>query len=134
MLEKLTGKQEQIISDLLGKLVIHSVRDGALNASMRIAKLETQNPIKKEQYTALEGLSVSQQEAVCDLLSETITDVIYRFLEMIGQNDDFLKLVVKYDGKEYDYAKISEVMGSEIACYEDEGWIQKFSDIGRFVL
>lgn len=120
--------------DLLGKLVIHNVRDGALKTSMKIATLETKNPLKKKQYAALEGLTVPQQEAICDLLSETITDVIYRFMEMIEQNEDFIKLLVKYNDKEYDYAKISEVMGSEIVCYEDEGWIQKFSDIGRFVL
>lgn len=119
---------------MLGKLVIQNVRDGALKASMRIATFETKNALKRDQYSALEGLSVPQQQAVCDLLSETITDVIYRFMETIGQNEDVLKLMVQYDGKEYDYAQISEAMGSEIACYEDEGWIQKFSDIGRFVL
>jgi len=52
-LGKLTTEQEKIIMDLLGKLVIHNVRDGALKTSMRIVTLETKNfehieAIKKE--------------------------------------------------------------------------------------
>ena len=35
--------------------------------------------------------------------------------------------------KVQDMVEISEKMGSEIACYEDTGWIQRFSKVGRFV-
>ena len=125
---------KQELLDSFGKLVIEEVRDGALRVSMDIAKHKTINPIKLKQYNALSGLSEKQQEAVCDLLSETVTDTIYRFLEMIEENTDKIKLFIKKGEDEYDIVLISEKMGSEIACYEDNGWIQKFSQIGRFVL
>jgi hypothetical protein len=100
---------------------------------MRIAKCETVNPGKLEQYKVLSGLTEDQQEAVCDLLSETITDTIYRFLEMFEEYEDDIKLIVKKDGQEYDLVEVSEKMGSEIAAEDEDGWIQKFSKIGRFV-
>ena len=39
----------------------------------------------------------------------------------------------KENKQEYDLMETSEKMGSEIACYENNGWIQKFSKIGRLV-
>lgn len=53
---------------------------------------------------------------------------------MFEANAGNLELIIKKDGKEYNMATISEKMGSEIACYEDDGWIQRFSKVGRFVL
>ncbi len=71
---------------------------------------------------------------MCDLLSATITDTIYRFLELFEDYNDIIRLNILYNGKEYDMTKISEKMGSEIASYEDDGWIQRFSKVGRFIL
>jgi len=133
-MNNLTKEQKQTILDSFGKLVIEEVRDGALRVSMDIANQKTVNPIKLKQYNVLLNLSAEQQEAICDLLSETITDTIYRFLEMFEENTGKIKLNITKDGEEYDIVKISEKMGSEIACYDDTGWIQKFSKIGRFVL
>lgn len=133
-MKSLNTQQKQEILDLFGKLVIENVRDGALDVSMQITKQTIINPIKAKQYSVLSNLSNEQQEAICDLLSETVTDTIYRFLEMIEENENNMKLIIVKDGEEYDMTKISEKMGSEIACYEENGWIQKYSKIGRFVL
>lgn len=120
--------------DLIGKLIIENVRDRALDISMGIVNQTTINPVDLNYYSVLSELEVEEKEKVCDLLSATITDTIYRFLEMFEEYDELLKLCIKYNGNEYDMTKISEKMGSEIASYEDDGWIQKFSKIGRFVL
>ncbi len=101
---------------------------------MDIVKKKTSNPIKIKQYKELEGLTPLQQEAVCDLLSETVTDTIYRFMEMFDHHSSNMKITVKYEENDYDLLQLSEVMGSEIACFDEDGWIQKFSKIGRFVL
>ena len=133
-MSNLSNEQKEIILDCFGKLVIQNVRDRVLKLSMGIAKQSTINPVKLKQYSCLSGLTDQQQEAVCDLLSETITNVIYLFLEMFEENDDYLSLIIKDGEKSYNMIDISEKMGSEIACYEENGWIQKFSTIGRFVL
>ena len=133
-MNNLSIREKQEVLDYLGKLVIKEVRDRSLRMAMDIAKYRTANTGKREQYKALSNLSLDQQEAVCDLLSETITDTIYLFLEMFEENANNIKFLVKKDEQEYDLVEISEKLGSEIACYEDSGWIQKFSKIGRFVL
>lgn len=133
-MNNLSKEYKQNLLDFLGEMVIEDVRDRALRISMNIAKYKTVNPIKLKQYEIFSRLSEEQQDVICDLLSETITDVIYRFLEMFEENTDKMKLLIKKDGQEYDMVEISEKMGSEIACYEDNGWIQKFSKIGRFIL
>ena len=133
-MNNLSIREKQEILDYLGKLVINDVRDRSLRIAMDIAKYRTVNTGKLEQYKALSNLSLDQQEAVCDLLSRTITDTIYLFLEMFEENADNIKFLVRKDEQEYNLVEISEKMGSEIACYEDSGWIQKFSKIGRFVL
>jgi cell division protein FtsI/penicillin-binding protein 2 len=133
-MDNLTYEQRQDILDSFGKVIIKDVRDSVLEISMAIARQTTINPNDKKKYSILSSLSSEQQEAVCDLLSETITCTIYEFLEAIEQNDEKARLLISKDGVEYDMAKISEKMGSEIACYDDDGWIQKFSKIGRFVL
>jgi len=66
-----------------GKMVIQNVRDRALKISMNIVKQKTSNPIKIKQYEAISNLTNDQQEAICDLLSETVTDVIYRFFRNV---------------------------------------------------
>ena len=133
-MDNLTKEQKQAILNSFGKSVIKEVRDGALKVSMDIVQQNTVNPIKQKQYSVLSTLTNEQQEAICDLLSETITDTIYRFLEMFEENANEMKIHLEFDGKKYDMTQISEKMGSEIACFGDDGWIQKFSKIGRFVL
>ena len=130
----LSRGQKQEILDLFGECLIENVRDGALRYSMDIAKLQTINPIKLKQYSVFSSLSEEQQDAICDLLSETITHTIYRFLEMFEDHSSKMKIIIINNQIEYNMAAISEKMGSEIACYEDDGWIQKFSELGRFIL
>lgn len=133
-MDHLTKKQKQTILDSFGKLVIEEVMDGALRISMDIVKQKTMNPVKLRQYDVLSNLTNEEQEAVCDLLSETITDTVYRFLELFEENSDKMTLNIKKGEETYDIIDLSEKMGSEIACYGETGWIQKFSNIGRFVL
>ena len=133
-MNSLTKEQKQEMLDSLGRIVIEVVRDSPLRISMDIVTGATINPLKQKQYKALSDLSEPQMESVCDLLSETITAVIYNIMEIFEENRKIIRFVVIKDNLEYDMLDISEKMGSEIACYEDEGWIQKFSSIGRFVL
>lgn len=120
--------------DSVGKIIIENVRDGALNISMGIVNQTTPNQVDLKKYSVLSELETDEREKVCDLLSATITDTIYRFLELFEDYNDIIRLNILYNGKEYDMTKISEKMGSEIASYEDDGWIQRFSKVGRFVL
>lgn len=129
----LTHEQRQEILDFFGSILINHVRDTSLSVAMKIATEKTVNSIKLKQYKALQGLSDEQQESVCDLLSETITDTIYNFLDMFEANEDKMKLLIFKDGTEYDLNKISEKMGGEIVFADEDGWIQKFSKIGRYV-
>ena len=133
-MDELTKEQKQEILDSLGQTVIRVVRDSPLRISMDIATGVIINPVKRKQYEALSNLSEPQKESVCDLLSETITDVIFNFMGIFEENRDKMKFIIIKDGQEYNMLDISEKMGSEIACYEDEGWIKRFSSIGRFVL
>jgi len=133
-MDELSREQKRETMDYFGEFLIREVRDRALKVSMDIASGTTVNPIKLEQYKTILSLSNDQKNAVCDLLSETITDTIYLFLEMIEENNDKMQISIIKDNKIYNMVEISEKMGSEIACYEDDGWIQKFSRIGRFVL
>ena len=132
-MKELTKEEKQEILDCLGR-IIKNVRDSSLKLSMAFASGASVNPVKQEQYKILATLSEPQRESVNDLLSESITEVIYNFMEMFEENSDKMKFVLIKDNQEYDMLDISEKMGSEIACYEDEGWIQRFSSIGRFVM
>jgi len=133
-MDKLRIEQKREVLDYFGEYVVREVRDRALKVSMDIASGTTVNPVKREQYMAISSLSNVQKNNVCDLLSETITDTIYLFLEMVEENHDKMQIYITKDSQKYDMLEISEKMGSEIACYGDDGWIQKFSRIGRFVL
>lgn len=125
---------DKYLLDLVGKIIIENVRDKALNISMGIVNQTTPNQVDLKNYSILSELETEEKEKVCDLLSATITDTIYRFLELFEDYDDIIKLNILHNNNEYDMTKISEKMGSEIACYEDDGWIQRFSTVGRFVL
>lgn len=133
-MDSLTGQQKKMIMDGIGKIIINKVRDPALKISMDIAKNKTKNPIKIKQYEALLNMNEFQKEAVCNLLSETVTDVIYRFMEMFEEHSEKMDWLVKFEGNEYNITTISEKLGSEIACYDESGWIQKFSKLGYFIL
>ena len=121
------------VLDFLGKKVVE-FRDRNLQISINYATGESNNAIKREMYNALADLTHEQRERVNDLLSETITTTIYDFLEMFEENSEEMKIILTNDDKEYNMLDISEKMGSEIARYDESGWIQKFSKSGRFVL
>ena len=133
-MKKLSEKEKQELLDKFGERVIGHVRDISLKSAMGKAKVNTVNPVKKEQYSGLSNLSEEEKELVCDLLSETITITIYNFLDMFEAYSDEMKLNVIHDNNEYDLCSITEKMGGEIAFADEDGWIQKFSKIGRFVL
>jgi hypothetical protein len=122
------------ILDYFGEVLVEKVRDKGLKAAMNIAKMDTINPIALQYYDELRDLTTKQQELVCDLLSETITDVLFRFLNMFEENRDKMELIIRKDGECHNMVDISEKMGSEITFDDEDGWIQKYSKIGRFVL
>jgi len=134
IMNELTRKEKEEITDMFGELVIEQVRDRALSIAMQIANYSTVNPIKLKQYKLFEHLQHEEKELICDLLSETITDTIFNFLHMFEDYPDIMKLKVIKDNQEYDLSKISEVMGTEISFLDEDGWIQKFSKIGRFIV
>ena len=125
--------QKKLLLEKFGQILISEVRDPALHVAMMVAKFTTPNQIDKENYAVLSTLSEQQQEKVCDLLSLTITDTIYRILEMIEENDDFMELILNDQSQTYNLTELSEKVSAEIVDYEN-GWIQRFSEIGRFVL
>ncbi len=126
-MSEISYEKKQELLDCFGELLINHVRDTSLKIAMDIAEYKTVNPIKQKQYEVLSSLSPDQKEAVCDLLSETVTDTIYNFLDMFEVNEDKMKLIVLKDGTEYDLNEISEKMGGEITFLDEDGWIQKFS-------
>ena len=133
-MDQLTNEQKQEILDQFGQKVVKHVRDVSLKIAMDIVNGNTVNPIKKEQYSLFLELSLDEKEKVCDLLSETITDTIYNFLDMFEAYSGEMKMNVNYGDSEYDLSTISEKMGGEIAFSDEDGWIQKFSKIGRFII
>lgn len=133
-MNNLNKDEKQSFLDIFGKILISEVRDRALKISMNIVMQTTVNNLDLERYKVFTNLNNEEKEAMCDLLSETITDTIYRFLEMFEDYSDIMELDLIQGDNKYDIKLISEKMGSEIACYEDDGWIQRFSKIGRFVL
>lgn len=133
-MNNLNKDEKQSLLDIFGKILISEVRDRAFKISMNIVMQTTVNNLDLERYKVFTNLNNEEKEAMCDLLSETITDTIYRFLEMFEDYSDIMELDLIQGDNKYDIKLISEKMGSEIACYEDDGWIQRFSKIGRFVL
>ena len=133
-MNNLNKDEKQSLLDIFGKILISEVRDRALKISMNIVMQTTVNNLDLERYKVFTNLNNEEKEAMCDLLSETITDTIYRFLEMFEDYSDIMELDLIQGDNKYDIKLISVKMGSEIACYEDDGWIQRFSKIGRFVL
>ena len=133
-MNNLNKDEKQSLLDIFGKILISEVRDRALKISMNIVMQTTVNNLDLERYKVFTNLNNEEKEAMCDLLSETITDTIYRFLEMFEDYSDIMELDLIQGDNKYDIKLISEKMGSEIACYEDDGWIQRFSKIGRFAL
>lgn len=133
-MKNLNKEERQTLLDIFGKTLISEVRDRTLNISMNIVMQTTANKLDREQYKIFSKLTDEEKEKICDLLSVTITDTIYRFLEMFEVHSDIMELDLINGDNKYDIKLISEKLGSEIACYEDDGWIQRFSNIERFVL
>lgn len=134
-MEEMTNEKRSELTDHIGEVIIKEARDSSLGYAMRIAKNQMpKGYCLEERFKSLSTLSEEQQEAVCDLASFVITDTIYSILEAFENNPDRMELIIIKDGQRYNMADVSWKMGSEIACYEDEGWIQKFSKLGRFVL
>lgn len=133
-MNNLSKEEKKALLDSFGKILISEVRDRALRISMNIVMQTTKNKLDLDYYKVFSELTDVQKEKMCDLLSVTITDTIYHFLEMIEDYPDVMELNLIRGDKKYDMTLISEKMGSEIACYGDDGWIQCFSEIGRFVL
>ena len=119
---------KEMALNYFGKCVVEEVYDRAVFGAKRIIDQTTPNPVDLKRYAVFSEFSQEQQEKVCDLLTETVMDTIYRFLEMIEEHDEEFKLFVEMNKVKYSLTNISEKMGSEIADYDD-GWIKQFSRI-----
>lgn len=119
---------KEIVLNYFGKCVIEEVYDRAIFGARRIIKQTTPNRMDLDRYAVFSEFSQEQQEKVCELLTETVVDTIYRFLEMIEEHDEEFKLVVEMNKVKYSLTDISEKMGSEIVDLDD-GWINRFSHI-----
>lgn len=118
------------ITDVLGAFVIRDVRDPFLEKGIqKVSEWNTEN-----QTQSRECLSPNELEAIFDLLSFAISDVIFSFFEVIDEKGDDVRLLIQKDGAWYDMFEASEKMGSEIVVSWEDGWIPKFSKLGRCVL
>lgn len=125
----LNEKEQQELMDALGKKVVKEVRDGALKIARNRANYTSVNPVDRKTYAALSNLTDEQKNAVCYLLSETVTATIYRFFKLFDYYPDEMKLILSKNGNDYDILDISEDVGAEIAFEDEDGWIQRFSEI-----
>ncbi|MBE6683744.1 MAG: hypothetical protein E7595_06315 [Ruminococcaceae bacterium] len=125
----LDEKMQQELMDALGEKVVKEVRDGALTIARNRANYTSVNPVDRKTYAALSDLTDEQKNAVCYLLSKTVTATIYRFLKLFEYYPDEMKLILSKNGNDYDILDISEEVGAEIASEEEDGWIQRFSEI-----
>ena len=91
-MNNLNKDEKQSLLDIFGKILISEVRDRALKISMNIVMQTTVNNLDLERYKVFTNLNNEEKEAMCDLLSETITDTIYRFLEMFEDYSDIMEL------------------------------------------
>ena len=66
------------------------------------------------------------------MISEAISVSIYHFLEMFEEQEDFMKLIIIDEEKEYNILELSEKMGDELARIDGESWIDKFSQHDNF--
>ncbi len=125
-------ENKEKLLDEIGKIIIEEVRDLSLENSMKIANYELKNQIVKDKYKELSNLSELQKEAVCNLLSATISTTIFYFLDIFEANHDKIELLIKSDEGMINMREICDQMGAEITFDDENGWIQKFSKIGRF--
>lgn len=122
-IEELTVKEKQILLDQFGKRVIEHVRDVSFKMAMDIAKGKSTNTIKGDQYSSHLKTFWDGNELVYVLLSETITDTIYNFLDVFEVYSDEMNLYVLYEDGEYVLSRISEKLGGEIAFQDEDWWI-----------
>jgi hypothetical protein len=135
MMEKnLTYEQKQEILNDFGKILIEDVRDSCLLHGVKTIDSEMRDPTCKDIGEKLSHLNKIDKEVIKDLISMTITDTIFTFMDMFESNADKMKLLVNKDNVEYDLNKLSDKMGAEITFSDEDGWIQKFSKMGRFIL
>ena len=128
-MNSLNEKEQQELMDALGEKVVKEVRDGALYIARARANYTTVNPVDRKTYAALSDLTDEQKNAVCDLLSATVTATIYRFFKLFDYYPDEMKLILSKNGKDYNILDVSEEVGAEIAFEDEDGWIQRFSEI-----
>ena len=113
-MNNLNKDEKQSLLDIFGKILISEVRDRALKISMNIVMQTTVNNLDLERYKVFTNLNNEEKEAMCDLLSETITDTIYRFLEMFEDYSDIMELDLIQGDNKYDIKLISEKMVAKL--------------------
>ncbi|MBQ8895614.1 MAG: hypothetical protein IJY88_02340 [Clostridia bacterium] len=128
-MNSLNEKEQQELMDALGEKVVKEVRDGALYIARARANYTTVNPVDRKTYAALSDLTDEQKNAVCDLLSATVTATIYRFFKLFDYYPDEMKLILSKNGKDYNILDVREELVAEIAFEDEDGWIQRFSEI-----
>jgi len=133
-IDNTTREEREEVLNKFGKKII-GIRDKNLKRSMEIAAGKS-----LEKYVELKNMSSRQYDLVCDILSENMTEFIFDFLHMFEdyaesvEPNDWMKILVRHKNEEYSLKEISWKLGSEIAREDEDGWIQKFSKVGRFVL
>jgi len=132
-MNELSYQQKKALLDTIGEKVVN-FRDRSLRMSMTYATGQSVNKVKEKQYEILSNLTDEEREKIYDLLSETITDTIYNFFEMFEENRENMKLIIMKDEEEYNMMDVTEKMGGEMVMSTEDGWISKFSKVGRFIL
>ena len=132
---KITMREEGAFElyDKFGQAVVEDVRDGALSLAANIVKGTTNNKVDLSYYECFSELSEEQKEKICDLISETVTDTIFRFLKMFEEKENEMKLELISGDESIDILDACDDIGAEITFTDEDGWIPRFSDIGMLV-
>ena len=111
--------------DKFGEILIHEVRDEAINDWEKILNGKMKGVTAKWVGDLLSGYSTEQVEILKELIPEVVDTTLHHLLWTVEQVDSLKILLSDKDGNICDIKEVSDGLPGEL--YSDLGWINRFT-------
>jgi len=114
---------DKYILDEFGKQLILSVRDRTIEKFLKITTGALKSPKGRELNQLLKQFDDDQIAVITTLITETVDNALFNFLDMIEEGENGVELIVK----QKNVNQISDGLAGELLT--SDGWISRFSQV-----
>lgn len=119
------------VLDRFGQLLVSEVRDVAVAVALKSLRGQMKDQASKQLEAELEKVPENTRKLIETFATDLVDSTLHNLLSFFEGAEDFMIAFKEDENNLVDLNEISDGLAGEL--FTDEGWISRFSDLGKLL-